>query len=351
MIHSTKAVQFVLTLSLYFAGPSMRGDETSTQRVKLEYPRALAKLQARYNSMHGQALCHEYHQPKDQTAWERTLKLDYAFSPQAARMVITASDPKDHEIQAGRAPYQSVSAANSKYGFSLSRGRPEDELALRKLYDDPVLGLRQVGSRHTRAIKSAITFSFWNLSKSFGGKNCRVTSVSELTGALGEKQLLIRIAYIYDSAVTKIGDMDVDGWIVVEPDEGWIIRESGGVHTQHTKSGKLIWTDITKIDYARSPDGYLDPIKLKMRELDGRVDRDANISESKNGFDLDFVSVKYEELPESEFRLPKFGMPEVDPEIKKGATAERPYALFALAGVGFGLAGGLKYMASRRKQS
>ncbi len=67
------------------------------------------------------------------------------------------------------------------------------------------------------------------------------------------------------------------------------------------------------------------------------------------GSDLDIKSVKYEALPESDFRLPAYGLPEVEPAGKNGASTDRPYGLFALAGVGFGVAGGLKYLAGRLK--
>lgn len=87
-----------------------------------------------------------------------------------------------------------------------------------------------------------------------------------------------------------------------------------------------------------------------MRTYSGRVNRESP-GTPVLGFDLDFESVKYEAVPESEFHLPAFGLPEVDAPGKKGAASGQPYGIFALAGVGFGLAGGLKYLAGRLKRA
>ena len=345
MIRVSHNHRISLILGLSICSASAGGDDALKQRVLTEYPAALAKLEARYGSMHGQGRHHKFRviQPMEQT-----LKLDFAFAPGSAKMVTTETDPDSPAIKAEQAFFQSIYCANPRYGFHLNRRHPDDELTLRDVSDDRRYNFNQISSHFGNQVQCAFTLSFVSVSFYLDQKTFRIDSVAELVEESGGKLLLIRFAIVRPPGTpTRPNWIDTDGWLVVSPDEGWIMREYGRVLTAR---GKSYETDIGKIEYTRSPDGHLDPIKHTQRNYHGRVNRD-NPGTPGAGFELIFESVKYEALPESEFRLPAFGMPEVEAAGKKGASTKLSYGLFGLAIVGFGLAGGCKYAASRLRRA
>ena len=305
-MRSSRAVCSLACLGLVVSGVSAQSDDALKQRVLNEYPAALAKLEARYGSMHGQGRHHKFRviQPMEQT-----LKLDFAFAPGSAKMVTTETDPDSPAIKAEQAFFQSIYCANPGYGFHLNRRHPDDDLALRTVLDDHRSSLGQITNHFGNQVQCAFSFGFVSVSLYLEKKIFRIDSVTELAEEPSGKSLLIQFAIVRPPGTpTRPSWSDVDGWLVVSPDEGWIIREYGSVQSAR---GFASYTDIGKIEYARSPDGHLDPIKHTQRNYHGRVNRD-NPGTPGAGFELIFESVKYEALPESEFRLPAFGMPEVE---------------------------------------
>ena len=339
-------LSFVIILGVLPNCAPAHGSDALKQRVLAEYPAALAKLESRYGSMHGTARYHETRRPPGQPSVERSLKFDFAFAPDAAKVAIldeSAVGPADTDQ---KKVFQKVYGLNSKYGFNLIQNRPGDDFVLRDFSEDLRQGRVTIASHHSGKIQCAFSFSFNSMSDWLNSKSTRIDSVEEIDAAGGGKRLLIQLRSAIPPKTPYIGD----GWIVVSPDDGWLIREYGRVMTRQLNG--LAVTDVGQIDYARSPDGHLDPVKLVNHYFHGRINHNQSGKDLPGfQFELDFESVKYEALPAAAFHLPAFGLPEIDPGGNKGAATDRPYGLFALAVVGFGLAGGLKYASTRLKRA
>ena len=345
-------IRFIIIVQGLLIHPVLAQTQSSLkQRVLSEFPAALAKLEARYGAMHGKARIHDMSRTPGKPAWDRAHELDFAFAPGAARLTTTNTNPAKFANATGADYFEGVYVVNPQYRFNLLRQRPDQQLALRTVSDDLKQGWATIRQKHGADIQCAISFGQLPISRYLNLDTMPIDSVTELDELGGPKTLLIRFKNTRKPSVPRSQTLyHVDGWVVVSPDEGWILREYGRVSTRELNDRST--TLIGKIEYARSPDGHLDPVKLVMRHYHGRANRDKPEEGFSGGSsELTFKSVKYDALPESAFRLPAFGMPEVEAEGKKGASTGLSYGLFGLAIVGFGLAGGCKYAASRLRRA
>ena len=334
-MRSVRDAGHLLMIGMVLCCTAAWGDDALKRRVEAEYPPALARLEARYGSMHGRARRGYFEAFPGRPPVNETRRLDFAFAPGSGRMDVTLTGPDEPEKLDAKTAIRSVYGANAQYGFELVQRRADNGLTLQTVLDDPKRRRILVGSRYGYEVQCAHYFGKVPFSTYFNSKTLRIDSVVELDAPQGSKPLLIRPTVVPPANwVRPPNSLDVDGWLVVSPNEGWITREYG-----QTFGRAKFSTNIGKIEYGRSPDGHLDPIKHVQRGYMGRVTRD-DPGVAVLGFDLDFESVTYEALPESEFRLPAFGLPDIDPGDKKGASTGRPRGLFALAAVGYGPAGG-----------
>ena len=164
--------------------------------------------------------------------------------------------------------------------------------------------------------------------------------MSSLVDGVSPTDLLIRftILPINNNSKSSVNSYNVSGWIIVSPESGWVIREYGKVINDGSGPGI---TRIGRIEYAQSAENHLDPVRLTEGTYLGRVDRNPNTLPASQ-FDLTFDLVDYHALPEADFRLPAFGLPEVT--TSKVNSPLKSYEMFALSLVGFAVAAGLKYV-------
>jgi len=337
---------FLLLVGLTHPSAS-RSDDALKNRVREEYPVALAKLEARYSSMHGQAELTEFKFQPDPATRETAKVLDFAFAPGHAKLSFTTIKAWDKIKPNETMIYQNVFALNADYWFVLSRHNPDEALALKDVSEDKSKGRSRIHNQHENDVRCAYSVHNTAVSAFFNRNMFQIDDVFE-ENVVGEtKRLVVLFTLIHspDKPRAKNASFVDGGWLTICPEEGWIVREYGVVHSTSDKSV----TYFGKVEYARSPDGHLDPVRHTQRTYPDRASRD-NPGKPIVGFDLDFKTVKYEALPDSEFRLPAFGMPDLG-KGKEGASTARPYGLFALATVGFGIAGGLKYLSSKMKRS
>ena len=321
-------------------------DDALKSRVDIEYPAALAELESRYKLMHGRARYHDFRSPHGQPTVENIQKIDFAFTSNAAKISVSWAQPKDFKTHDEKNLFQTTYGTNSQYWFSLLRRHPSDELALKDMGEDPIQGRRKIDNFYGAKIQCAYSLGSTSLAQYFERKVLQINSVEEIN-VKESKALLIGFTVTPTYVGAKPANaLDVSGWLVVSPSDGWILREYG--HISKNQSG-VSSTRIGKIDYVLSADGHLDPFRHVQRSFSGRVDRN-NRGAELVGFELDFDEVEYKALPETDFHLPAFGLPEIDHPPKKGVSTTRPYSIFALAGIGLGLAGGLNYLSSRLKR-
>ena len=310
-------VRTCMTLAA-LVGLVAHGDDAALrQRVETEFPLAMAKLEARYDSMHGRAIYHKtICRPGGKPCVEELLQLDFAFAPGLARLATTDLKPVDVANAKLKIPIESVHGVNREYGFMMTRNQPDADYHVRNIGSDLRQARSTIRSRHGSEIQCGATFGLGKLSEIFAVKAFRLDSVAEVEGAAGSKQVLIRYISTRDFKTLKPNAISIDGWIVVTPDDGWIIREYGVVQTGHTVGGSQ--THLGKIEYARSADGHLDPVRLVDHYCPGRIERAAPEPphDGSVSFELTFESVKYEALPEADFHLPAFGLPEAEAPAK-----------------------------------
>ncbi len=310
-------VRTCMTLAALLGLVAHGDDAALRQRVETEFPLAMAKLEARYDSMHGRAIYHATRcPPGGKPCVEELLRLDFAFAPGLARLTTTNLKPDEVVNPKQKQALESVRGVNSQYGFVISRYQPGAAYVVRDIEADLRQARSIITSRHGSELQCGARFGFGKLSEIFAVKAFRLDSVAEVEGAAGSKQVLIRYASTRDFKTLKPSAVFVDGWIVVAPDDGWIIREYGVVSTSNT--GQAHATDLGTIEYSRSADGHLDPVRLVEHYCPGRIERAAPEPphDGSVSFELTFESVKYEALPEADFHLPAFGLPEAEAPAK-----------------------------------
>ncbi len=345
------ASHWFLPLILLAQASSSRSDDALKRRVQEEYPIALAKLEARYGTMHGQADFEEIFSQSDKVPrTEKTAKVDFAFAGNSSKVSSTSTkSTESHQTKpVDQLVYQSVHGLNPDYCFYLLKRQAGDEFVLKRVSDDLTQGWSDVLRYHGGEVRAPISIDHIPVSLLWKEKRFQIDDVVEETVADGPKRLKIQftVKRPADEPILPPNGFNATGWVVVSPEEGWIIRE---YYKLSSRNGAPANTRIGKIEYARSPDGHLDPVKYTQMIYRGRALRE-NPGDPLVSHKLILKSMKFEALPESEFRLPAFGIPEVETG-KKGASTARPYWIFALAIVGFGVAGGLKYLSSRMKRS
>jgi hypothetical protein len=121
------------------------------------------------------------------------------------------------------------------------------------------------------------------------------------------------------------------GWLVVSPDDGWLLHEYGSVTENQTKK---IYTGIGHVTYDKP--GSAVPVRSQYRVYRGVFDSDPTVSDPSFapilGEDFEFTSFQFAGSPESDFTLSAFGLPEFGQTVAQAATAQsRPWWILVLA--------------------
>jgi hypothetical protein len=147
-----------------------------------------------------------------------------------------------------------------------------------------------------------------------------------------------------------------EGWILVSPGEGWVMyQQEVSLISSRTSSPIEIWH--MKVEYEDSDIGTPLPkrveykVSLKtlkgeseVRRADGTILHDGDVTQITT-FECD--ELHFEELPDSEFTLAAFGLPELGKPETPAARASNTVWYFLAAFVALVLAVALKYYASR----
>ena len=318
------------------------------RRFLQEYPAALIQLESRYNAMFGRGDRVEFKQGPNRVVETKQITIDFAFGGAAAKLVQTSA--KDwSEIKPGESNqlYQLAFGANADYGFRLSKKHPTLDLTLDEIQDDPAKSRLALMNRGGFDVQPALYPAGIALPLMVKANNLQIEDVTEEVQPDGSRWLLVR-NLDQPSPRVNVPGQRITSWFLMSPADGWIIREAGRTGVTRISSS----TTFGKVEYRRSADGHLDPVRHTVRRYVGVHERDAkDLGEPVTGFDLTLRDVKYEAPPPSAFRLPAFGMPEVAESGKTGAANDRPYGWFALAAGMFAGASGLRFLATRRKAS
>ena len=217
MITSRVVGCLILGLITLLPSSSVRGDDDLKSRFRRDYPAALAKLEARYNSMHGQADYLEFHHYTGKSAEELRLQLNFAFAPDAARLVVTSAK-NELETKQGVTPkaYEFVRGVNSDYAFRLTRKAPTVDLVVNEILDDPTKGRLALMNNYGFEIQPAFHPGGSPLPVWIQRDRFLIDDVSEELSPEGLKSLVVKYTS-QPSPWVNVPGQKIYGWFIVSP--------------------------------------------------------------------------------------------------------------------------------------
>jgi hypothetical protein len=254
------------------------------------------------------------------------------------------------ENPSGKTRPESLYAMNAQYGFKLGRASAEKPWAVLGEQLDLEKGYKLNPSGYSPA--GNVEFWLGMAHNIFGRENSLLPEVSKdgdfsvrsASPVLVDGQALVRVEFAARPKkwTTKSHPNETDwmplrgGWLVFDPEKYWVIRECH-VEFQNWGAGAA---DVRlmdgKFEYKEGKKGF--PV-LK------RIVRGFPLSGSRQTIEFD-LSEK-DDVPDSDFTLSAFGLPE--PAELKTARPQAWYIWAGLAGgVCLALGGGLRWMAKRR---
>jgi hypothetical protein len=145
-------------------------------------------------------------------------------------------------------------------------------------------------------------------------------------------------------------------WVTVSPEENWTIYQEEA-HYYPAGKAKVAPLEAMNVEYTESLAGFLVPRRIEfkiinkiftgekeLKRKDGRIIHDGDVTSLAT---FEFDELHFEELPDSEFTLAAFGLPELGKPETPAARASTTVWYFLAAFVALLLAVGLKYYASR----
>jgi hypothetical protein len=193
---------------------------------------------------------------------------------------------------------EKVYGMNSRYAFQIARHEPEDKFVLAHLGPaGPVVegqfpGLAKYLLRHVRSPAHRIVEWLANPS----------ISIRELEPDERAGKVWVRLRFHYHDRTGQYCDSEGEIWF--DPSRSWTVQEARV--TSATQVNEL------RIDFMDSSDGFPIPVRLvsRLRSPD-MPEGEWSISEA---IYRDFKRV---ELPEHQFAVSAYGLPEIDPAIKR----------------------------------
>lgn len=342
-LHRSLAIVPILILAGAIPRGASASDPVLEQRVRTEYPQALARLELRYAVMQGRAILNAWVGASNQRKDDPTKTFDFAFDERHGK---TTRTTKTGASEGKKSLYQTASGFNPKYSFTIQKEEPSSDWFLRAVSDGPTSGVRNCSTMIGRAVLCTTQVNEINLQGWMKSSSTKFDSVTEEATEADPHALLIRFTTTPINRETKQAKGTKQfGWLVVSPDEGWILREYG---ISHSRGEKVNTTHVGQVEYRRSTDGHLDPSRRSERVFIGLAER-GTTQEPAGGSELTIESLRFDALPESDFLLSAFGLPEPSKGDTPPPAARWPWFLGA-AMLAFGVAAGLKYASGRSRR-
>lgn len=289
------------------AGRILDGPQRDTVRV--EYGRALVDLEAFYTAASGEVLATE-RRPLSKELPATTTAFRFAsLAPDTGRVttwpVVETSD--EHGVA------QMVVCRNKSYSFLLRRAAGSAGFSLKSLVKDQkeVAGLMQ--NNLERYVSAPFSFEFHSIGSLLKQPKFSIRSVAEKVHD-GRRALSID----FDCPIDNIRQGGYQGTFVVLPDQKWVLFQ----YEYWPKKGTALRTG--EVEYEGTSGGFPIPKRVTHSILE-RASRTPHIVTT-----YDFKSIRFGRLPEKEFTLSAFGLPEID-VVSRPRTGAVEYWLFAAA--------------------
>jgi hypothetical protein len=325
-------VAFVLCLPALMleAAPAERADDASLREMFLrDYPQALKTLESRLSNAKGVVKRSEVRGNKARTiVSSRTLTFECKL-PYMARVVsdgettVTKSDVKT-STHIGSAP-----CYNRDYSFELSREGANNDWSVSSFDSDPTAKSRMENIVMYPFLYKYLNAPFslvgWRLSSLLSEERFSVRAVSRVRD--GDKQML-RVEF--DRRPDAKGREGFHGWFVVSPDEAWVVR-SFEYMDELKNSGR------GTVEYGAVQRG----VPVPKRVVHDQRGRAANLEAT-----YDFEEISLVDVPDRDFTLAAFGLPELAQSSRASARGPAPW-LFVLSFLAAAVAMVLKMASSR----
>jgi hypothetical protein len=292
------AVVLTLSLACLAQGNGQTGrpsDESLRNTVRLEYPKALRNLEAFYTRATGEVLATERRalsKNSPTTTWiRRFASVGTDLARVTVQRVVEGSDQEKWPA--------AVFCRNKSYSFILRKRPPRAEFALELLAKDEN-DKRQVAGMLLNNLEvylnAPFSFAYHSVRWAMERPKFSISSVAE-TARGGKRALSVHFDCPLDEALRTGG---YEGKLVVLPDEKWVVvqfeyrpKKKGNIHTG-------------EIEYEGAFEGFPIPKRVTASWLEPGNQTPLLLST------YEFKNMRFEALPEKEFTLSAFGLPEVD---------------------------------------
>jgi hypothetical protein len=292
------AVVLTLSLACLAQGNGQTGrpsDESLRNTVRLEYPKALRNLEAFYARATGEVLATERRPLSKNSSVTTRIHRFASAAPDVARVtvqrVVEGSDQDKWPA--------AVFCRNKGYSFILRKTPPRAEFALELLAKDEN-DKRQVAAMLLSNLEAYLNAPFsvtyhsvrWLAER----PEFSIRSVAE-TARGAERALSVD----FDCPIESFRGGGYEGKLVVLPDKKWVVAQ---FEYRAKKRGNI---HKGEIEYEGASGGFPIPKRVTHSHFEpgGRTPMLVNTYEFKN--------MRFEALPEKEFTLSAFGLPEVAP--------------------------------------
>ena len=343
---------------LVVVGSSAASEEMSPKVFTTDYLTALKKLDAKFANCSGEYVESIYLSRANGIASQ--VRRTFAFAQGAGLLVETAKDGGDEKKTSADprkkglgARFETVTAYNNNYSFSLVKSDPHSAYVLGMLEAGPSRGRRQIVRGFRNPSNFFTQVSLTPIETILESKSFRVERLSE--SGQGTDNHRIRVDFTRPMVVTQAnmgGAHITSGWLIVAPEEGWLLHEYGVVKTLSARPS-VQGTTVGHYEYSRDFGGEFRPVAYVVKRYDQRfngdvVDPGVTPSSTEN---FEFLGFRFGDTPARQFTLTAFGLPEfTDPAAR---TLNRPYPWWIIViSIGmFGIAIVLRRLANRPRRS
>jgi hypothetical protein len=330
----------VLLLLIVSPARAQGNEDILKKRFRSEYPEALKALEARFSKVEGTVKFIEDDPRKKDTPHREVL---YSFKCMLPDMAVLTSIENNTEGQR----VHSVSGTNKNYSFVLKKLGTDADFAIKSL--EVANGTDAPRNSVTRMLRPILRMPYAtrisNVSL-LSNPHFTVRGVSTQTRN-GVSLLKVEFDFPIEptSDTRRKGDRDYrgfEGFFLVSPEEKWVLYE----FEYREKAGVPLFLNRGTVEYQGTSDGFPNPKRVTRQTLKLP---ERNVVETHS---YDFLDFRLAEVPDREFTLAAFGIPEEAAHPSKVARSRGlGYWLLALALAALAAAVFFKMTASRRKPS
>jgi hypothetical protein len=338
-----KASSVVISLfAVLFVGPArgQSSDELLKKTVLSKYPEAFKAWEARYSTAQGTVIYKIEHTTRKDEPSEAL----YSFKCKLPDMAVLST-----VVHAPGAPEQQVFGWNRSYSFSLVKAAPGADFSIRSLLEATSEAGRPPKGSPARAILTPILQFPYRIPFSPMPAVSRPRFVLRAVSPLrrGGKNLL-KVEYDYPNDPTRNVPKNArdpggtEGFFVVSPEEKWVVYE----YESREKKGVSRNVHKGTVQYEGTSDGF--PIPKRVASQTIKLPGGEVVASGS----YEFLEFRFGDVPDTEFTLSAFGLPEEVSRPSKVARTNGPgYWFLALALVAAATAVLFKIASSRVKRA